>query len=224
MKLLYVEDSSVLGPYVAKAFRRLGHVVDLAEDGANGLWLAQEQVHDLLILDVMLPKLSGFEILERLRATGDERPVLFLTAKDTLDDKLKGFGVGADDFLVKPFEIDELIIRAEARYRRYKQGASSELIVGGLRYDMGAKKFDVGGEALQLKRREFLLLELLIVHHGKILSRTEIEQAIYDENAEIMSNSVNSAVSIVRKKLSELGCADLIHTRRGLGYILEEVL
>ena len=223
MKILYVEDSAVLNKYVTKALKNLGHTVDEAADGIKGLWLAENGHYDVILLDVMLPGIDGFTILETLRNSGDNTPILLLTAKDTLEDKLHGLNAGADDYLVKPFELAELIARLAALFRRSTNEVSQSQQIGPLTFDSHLKRFSVRGTELHLNRREFTLLELLMRKSGSILSRTEIENTIYESSVDLMSNSVNSSVSILRKKLAQLDSTPLIHTRRGLGYVLEVI-
>lgn len=222
MKILYAEDSKLLNTYVAKALRSVGDTVDVALDGEKGYWLATSNRYDAIILDVMLPKMSGLDILEKLRDTGNDTPILLLTAMDAVDDRVRGLSMGADDYLTKPFDMAELIARLQALHRRHTRQKTPNIHVGKLTYQSAQKKFTVDGELLDLSRREFALLELFTRKVGVVLSRNEIEDAIYEENVELMSNSVNSTVSILRKKLAEAGCGNLIHTRRGLGYVMEE--
>lgn len=220
MKILIVEDSEHLNTYLKKALVRAGYDVESSLDGAEGLWMAESNAYDLILLDVMLPNVDGFTILERLRQQEVSCHILMLTAKDQLEDKIYGLDSGADDYLVKPFEMAELMARVTAIMRRavpQKKGCS--LKVGPVSLDLELRQATAAGKLLDLTRREFALLECFMKSQGKVLTRTQIEQAIYDSNAELMSNAVNSAVSVIRKKLASAGCENFIQTKRGHGYL-----
>lgn len=222
MKILIVEDSEHLNRYLKKAVERAGHTVDSTLDGAEGLWMAESGVYDLILLDVMLPSLDGMTVLQRLRDQGLTTHVLMLTAKDQLQDKLDGLNAGADDYLVKPFELDELLARINAIMRRALPQKSTTISVGVLDVDLQAKLAKVAGCLVDLTKREFALLEFFVKNQGKVISREQIEGAIYEPNAEIMSNAVNSTISVLRKKLAKSGCDDVIQTKRGHGYVFGE--
>ncbi len=223
MRLLLVEDSNRLRETVALALRRSGYKVDATGDGEEGLWMAQDHEYDAAILDIMLPSLDGLEILKRLRDDGNQTPVMFLTAKDGINDRVNGLRSGADDYLVKPFALEELLARVEALCRRTYQQASNEIRVADLKLDSAAKVISRAGTVLDLTPREFALLEHLILRTGKVVSRAQIEQHIYDDIVSPMSNVVDSAICALRKKIAtEKDSRPLIHTRRGQGYILEE--
>jgi DNA-binding response OmpR family regulator len=222
MRLLYVEDSARLRKYIAKGLEHAGFAVDVAADGEEGLWRATEQEYDVVILDVMLPRLDGFELLKRLRADGRTTHVLLLTAKDTVDDRVHGLQLGADDYLVKPFAFEELLARVQALVRRKYGKKSALLTVGDVSVDTLRRQAFRRGEGLDLRPREYALLEFLAFRKGEVVSRAEIEQHIYDDLAEPMSNVVNAAVSILRKKIDPPAGPSYIATRRGLGYVLQE--
>lgn len=223
MRLLLVEDSDRLRETVALALRRSGYKVDATGDGEDGLHLAQDHPYDAAILDIMLPSLDGISILRQLRSEGDETPVLFLTARDSIDDRVEGLRLGADDYLVKPFALEELLARIEVLCRRRYQKAGNEIRIADLKLDSSAKIVTRAGIPLDLTAREFGLLEYLMLRAGQVVSRTQIEEHIYDDLVSPMSNVVDSAVYSLRKKIAvKPGIAPLIHTRRGQGYVLEE--
>lgn len=222
MRVLFVEDSKRLQMSVGSALKRSGYAVDLAGDGEEGLWLAANTEYDAIILDVMLPRLDGLTLLRKLRAKGKATHVLLLTARDTVQDRVRGLEIGADDYLVKPFALEELLARVQALCRRTYSSKQARLIVGDLEIDTLAKKVFRAGEPVALKPREYLLLEYLARRRGQVVSRNQIETHIYNDEADLMSNAVESAVCSLRRKLSESNPAPLIHTRRGLGYVLEE--
>lgn len=222
MRLLLVEDSERLQTYVGKGLRQAGYAVDVAGDGEQGLWLATENEYDAIILDVMLPKLDGITVLQRLRAEGRDTHVLILTAKDTVPDRVRGLEQGADDYLVKPFAFEELLARVQALVRRKYGEKQGRLAIGGLIIDTVRRVVMRNGETLELRPREYALLELLALRQGEVVSRSEIEQHIYDELAEPMSNVVDSAICLLRKKIDAAEGPSLIQTRRGMGYVMQE--
>lgn len=219
MRVLVIEDSRHLQRSVSTALRKSGYAVDLAGDGEEGLWLAQSNDYDVIILDLMLPRLDGLTVLRRLRAAGQQTHVLILTAKDTLDDRVRGLQLGGDDYLVKPFALEELLARVEALCRRAYQRKSPRLTIRDLALDTGAKTVTRGGQPIELTRREYALLEYLARRQGEVVTRAEIEEHIYSAAADLMSNVVDSAICSLRRKL---GAPPLIHTRRGLGYVLDD--
>jgi DNA-binding response OmpR family regulator len=224
MKLLLVEDAKPLQRALATGLRKEGYLVDVSGEGREGLWLAQTNEYDLIILDLMLPGLDGLSLLQQLRAKGNATHVLVLTAKDTVEDRVMGLRTGADDYLVKPFAFEELLARVQALCRRGYGQKQSRLVVGALELDMADKTVQCAGRPIRLKPREFALLELLMLRQGELVSRTEIEAHLYDATANPMSNVVDSAICSLRKKLSVSGSNPLIHTRHGLGYVLENRL
>lgn len=221
MRLLLVEDSSRLRASVGAALRRSGYVVDACGDGEEGLWHAETHEYDVIVLDIMLPKLDGLALLQKLRRAGKATHVLLLTARDTVADRVRGLRAGADDYLVKPFSLDELLARVEALCRRAYGEKSNRIAVGDLEIDGQTREVFRAGEPIKLKPREFRLLEFLVHHRGQVVTRDEIESHIYDSESDRMSNVVESAVSSLRKKLSAANSAPLIHTRHGIGYVLK---
>ncbi len=220
MRVLIVEDSRRIRETTAKGLRRAGLIVDTAEEGEEGLWKLRSGEYDAVVLDLMMPGMDGWEVLERLRSEGNEVPVLILTARDGLDEKVRGLGVGADDYLTKPFHFEELKARLEALGRRRRGITRNVLEAGPLRMDLGERRVWREGEEIDLNPREFNLLRVLMLRPGEVLSRTEIEQAIYDDRAEPMSNVVNASISILRSRLDREGEPSLVETRRGMGYLL----
>jgi DNA-binding response OmpR family regulator len=221
MRVLLVEDSVRLQHSIGAALRRSGYAVDSALDGEDGLWMAETNDYDAMVLDIMLPKIDGLEVLSRLRAKAREVPVLLLTAMDAVEDRVKGLNLGADDYLVKPFALEELLARVQALCRRRYGRAAAKTQIGDLLIDSVAKRVWRGDEAIELTPREYALLEYLAARRGAVVSRPEIEEHIYDGQVDPMSNVVDSAICIVRRKLAEAGAAPIIHTRRGQGYVLE---
>jgi DNA-binding response OmpR family regulator len=222
MRVLLVEDSTRLRTYVARGLRRAGFVVDVSGDGEEGLYLALNNEYDAMVLDIMLPNRDGISILETLRNRGVNAHVLLLTAKDTVEDRVTGLESGADDYLVKPFAFEELVARVQALVRRNYGVKASTLQFDGLEIELARRCASRDGELLRLKPREYALLEYLALRAGQVVSRTEIENHIYDERAEPTSNVVNSAISSLRRVIDPPGRPSLIQTRRGLGYIFAE--
>ncbi len=222
MRVLLVEDSPRLRKSVTTALKSSGYAVDSEKDGEEGLWQAQNHEYDVVILDIMLPGLDGLQILEKLRKEGNEAPILLLTAKDTIEDRVHGLRSGADDYLVKPFALEELLARVETLSRHKYQKRTSKIQVGDLELDSAAKTVQRAGQSIDLAAREFSLLEYLMLRKGQVVSRTQIEEHIYDDMASPMSNVVDSAICALRKHiLVDKESAPLIHTRRGQGYVME---
>ncbi len=221
MRLLFVEDSERLQRYVGAALKKAGYAVDACTDGEEGLWLAQTHDYDAIILDLMLPKLDGLTLLERLRESGKQTHVLLLTARDSVEDRVRGLLSGADDYLVKPFDLSELLARVYALCRRGYGAKQARLVFGDLVIDAAAKSIRLAGEPVELPPREYALLEYLALRRGQVVSRSEIEAHIYDDVAGAMSNVVDSAVCSLRKRITPPGAKPLIQTRRGLGYVLD---
>lgn len=221
MRVLLVEDSIRLQQTVGTALQRTGYAVDVSGDGEDGLWRAENNEYDAIILDIMLPKLDGLSLLKKLRSQGKNTHVLLLTARDTIQDRVHGLRLGADDYLVKPFALEELLARVEALVRRTYGHKQNRIVIGDLDVDTGGKKVCRAGQPIKLKPQEYQLLEYLAHRQGQVVTQTEIEAHIYQEDAEPMSNVVESILSSLRRKISEPNPAPLIHTRRGLGYVLE---
>lgn len=221
MKILLIEDSVRLQDSIRLALKKSGYAVDLASDGEQGLWQAESSAYDVIVLDLMLPKLDGLSVLTRLREQGVDTHVLILTAKDTVADRVRGLEIGADDYLTKPFSIDELLARVAALIRRSYGQKNPELRFGNLRFDVSRQEASVAGNKISLAPREYKVLELLARRAGSLVTRAEIEENIYEDRVEIFSNVIDATISILRKKMNAVGCELAIQTRRGLGYILE---
>src|SRR4051794_21531231 len=219
--MLLVEDSERLRRTLGTAFRHAGYAADLAGDGEAGLWLARSNEYDVIVLDVMLPRLDGMTVLSRLREGGKDTHVLLLTAKDGVEDRVRGLRHGADDYLVKPFALDELLARVEALVRRRHGSKRPRLRFGHLEVDTAGRCAWRAGRRVELSPREYSLLHYLALHPGEVVSRTQIEAATYDEQAEPMSNVVDAAIYALRKKIDEPGAPSLIQTRRGMGYVFQ---
>jgi len=220
VKVLLVEDSPRLQMSVGRALRKAGYTVDITGDGEDGLWKAESNEYDAIVLDIMLPKLDGLSLLRQLRQKGRVTHVLLLTAKDTVEDRVHGLQLGADDYLVKPFALDELLARVEALCRRAYGQKQTRLVIADLEIDTVAKEVFRAGQPVKLKPREYLLLEYLARRSGQVVTHSDIEAHIYDDGVDPMSNVVESAICQLRKKISAFNSAPLIHTRHGLGYIL----
>jgi DNA-binding response OmpR family regulator len=223
MRILVVEDYAPLRKSLVQGLREAGYAVDEAGDGETGLWQAREKVHDVIVLDLMLPKIDGFAILVKLREQKCPAHILILTAKDTESDKIRGLDQGADDYLVKPFSFAELLARIRALIRRKYEVKSTLIHIADLEVDLGAHVAKRGGKALDLSGREYALLEYLALNRQKIISRTDIWQHVYDFNASPESNVVDVYIGRLRNKIEKEGCQRLIHTRRGQGYLLGEL-
>ena len=200
--------------------RKSGYAVDVTGDGNEGLWFAEQHPYDVIVLDLMLPGLDGLSILQRLRREGHAAQVLVLTAKDTVDDRVRGLRSGADDYLIKPFALEELLARVQALCRRHYRKKAPRLRVGDLEIDPGTQTVARHGKSIELTPREYRLLEYLASRAGEVVSRTDIWAHVYDEHTEPMSNAVDSAICILRKKIEPAGAKPVLHTRRGMGYVL----
>ena len=223
MRILFVEDSAPIRKPVVKALKASGFAVDSSGDGMEGWQMAQDHDYDVIILDIMLPGMDGREILRRIRAAGNETPVLFLTAKDAIEDRVAGLRLGADDYLTKSFAIEELLARVEVLGRRKYAKRSPLLVAGDLELDQTAKTVRRAGRELNLTPQLFALLEYLLLRKGQVVSRTEIEEHIYDEQVSPMSNVVDTAVCALRRAITISDkSAPIIHTRRGMGYVIHE--
>jgi len=221
MRVLLVEDSARLQQTVGDALHRSGYAVDVSGDGEDGLWRAENNDYDVIVLDIMLPKMDGLTLLKTLRKNGKPTHVLLLTARDRVEDRVSGLRSGADDYLVKPFALEELLARVETLCRRAYGSKQNRLTIADLEIDNAGKKVWRAGQSVKLKPREYQLLEYLARRRGEVVTQSEIEAHLYNDDAEPMSNVVESALSSLRRKLGQANPAPLIQTRRGLGYILE---
>jgi two-component system copper resistance phosphate regulon response regulator CusR len=222
MRLLIVEDEPKTSAYLAKGLGEHGFVVDVASRGDDGLHLAQTLPFDLVILDVMLPKLTGWSVLSALRQSGKQTPVLFLTAKDAVEDKVHGLELGADDYLVKPFAFSELLARVRSILRRGPIRQTDVLRIADLEIDVIRNRALRAGERLDLTPKEFGLLSLLVRRSGEALSRTLIAEQVWDMNFDSDTNVVDVHIRRLRSKVDDPFEKKLIHTVRGRGYVAEE--
>jgi len=220
MRILLVEDYLPLQKSLAKGLREADFAVDVTGDGQEGLWYAMSNDYDVIILDIMLPKLDGLGILKQLRAKNKNTHVLILTAKDTVEDRIKGLDTGADDYLVKPFAFAELLARIQALMRRKYEHKSPEIKIGDLRIDTVAKRVWRDSEEIILTSREYMLLEYLARREGEVVSRMDIWDHIYEFKSEASSNVVDVYVGYLRKKIEKKGKPAILQTVRGQGYIL----
>lgn len=222
MKVLFVEDDRSIAHFVKKGLEENYLTVDMAYDGEEGLYFALHERYDLFILDIMLPKLDGIEILKSIRENGIDTPVIFLTAKDTEKDIVKGLNLGADDYMVKPFSINELLARVRAILRRDKTKWVSELTVADLVVDLKTHKVFRGGKRIDLTPKEYALLEYLMRNEGQILTRTMISESIWDYHFDSLTNVIDVHVYHLRNKIDKGFKSQLLHTIKGVGYVLEK--
>lgn len=216
MRILIVEDELDLQTALARALRDEGYAVDTAANGVDGLFNAENADYDAVVLDVMLPQLDGWEVLARLRKK-KKTPVLMLTARDQSRDRVKGLDTGADDYVVKPFDLPELLARLRALIRRTTNVVTNRIDIGGVVIDTAARVVTSKKQAVELTAREYALVEFLALHRGEVVTRTQLYEHLFDENDSSMSNLLDVYVSTVRKKLG----AEFITTRRGHGYCIE---
>ena len=222
MRILIVEDEIKTGAYLRKGLGENGFLVDLANNGHDGLDLAISGRHDLAILDVGLPKCDGWTILTRMRGNQLQTPVLFLTARDSVPDRVKGLDLGADDYLVKPFSFSELLARIRSLLRRGQAQQQDFISVSDLKLDLIRRNVARAGQAIHLSPKEFGLLSLLAQHAGEILSRTMIAEQVWNMNFDSTTNVVDVAIRRLRSKVDDAFDTKLIHAVRGMGYVLEE--
>jgi two-component system response regulator MprA len=223
MQILVVDDEPAVRDSLDRALRLEGYNVELAADGTEALSTLTGESPDAVVLDLMMPRLDGFEVCRRMRAAGDRTPVLVLTARDAVSDRVKGLDAGADDYLVKPFALDELLARLRALLRRSGTAAPGQVLrFSDLTLDPGAHQVKRGEREIELTRTEFLLLELFMLHPRQVLTRSVIFERVWGYDFGPDSNSLEVYVSYLRRKLEAEGEPRLLHTVRGVGYVLRE--
>jgi two-component system OmpR family response regulator len=221
MRLLIVEDNRALLKSLRKGLQEEGFTVDAAADGEEGLFLAEHNEYDAVILDLMLPKLDGLKLLQTLRRADIQTHVLVLTALDAVDETVRGLNAGADDYMTKPFRFEELLARVRALLRRKYQRKDPRLFVADLEIDTVARNARRCGKDIPLRPKEYALLEFLAHHAGEVVPRSTIWEHLYDWQDESVSNTIDVFISRLRKKIDRLGLPPLIHTVRGAGYLLK---
>ncbi len=220
MRILVIEDYRPLRQAVVTGLGEEGYAVDAAADGNDGWWHIEQAAYDLIILDLMLPGIGGTEILRRLQARAATSHVLVLTARDTIDDRVAGLDLGADDYLIKPFAFPELLARVRSLLRRTYGTKDPVIRIADLAIDTASRTVRRGGQVIGLTGREYGLLELLAARRGALVTRTEIWEHLYDLRSETSSNVVDVYIGYLRRKIERADLPRLIHTRRGLGYLL----
>jgi heavy metal response regulator len=222
MRILVVEDEKKVASFLKKGLEEEYYAVDCAYDGEEALFMVETNDYDLVILDIMLPKIDGLEVLERVRDKGLTIPVLMLTAKDSVEDVVRGLDAGGDDYLTKPFAFAELLARVRALFRRKEREPAGELRVADLVLEPVTHKVSRGGEEIELTAKEYALLEYLMRHANRVVTRTMITEHVWDYHFDPMTNVIDVYVNHLRKKVEPNSSRRLIHTIRGVGYMLKE--
>jgi len=221
MRILVIEDYTPLRKAMVESLETAGFAVDASAEGEEGLWYARNHDYDTIVLDIMLPKMNGLEILEAIRGDGRGVPIIIISARDSVDHRIEGLDAGADDYLVKPFALKELIARVRAQTRKAYGKKTTRLIVGDLVIDLPSKRVERNHAAVKLTAREYSLLEYLALRAGEVVSRQDIWDHVYNYYEDASSNAVDVYIGYLRKKLSSENGATYIQTRRGQGYLLE---
>jgi len=219
MRILLVEDEERVSRFLVRGLREEGFAVDVAADGSDGALRALDRVHDLIVLDVLMPEKDGFQVLREIRAAGVKSRVLMLTAKDSIEDRVRGLEGGADDYLIKPFAFAEFLARVRSLLRR-DAAVPAVLEMAGLRLDTGRRKVTRDGQPVPLTVKETAVLEFLLQHQCEVVTRTRLAEAVWDENFDPMSNTIDVTVYHLREKVDRGFARPLIHTVRGRGYLL----
>ncbi|MDF1552783.1 MAG: response regulator transcription factor [Deferrisomatales bacterium] len=222
MRILVIEDEDKVASFIKRGLEEERYAVDVAPDGDEGMALADLAPYDLIVLDLMLPGMDGFQILKRLRDDGVATPVIILTARNAVDDKIRGLDLGADDYLTKPFAFAELLARVRALLRRGQTQASPILKIADLTLDPAARRVTRAEQRIELTAKEYALLEYLMRHHGRVLTRTMISEHVWDQTFDSYTNVIDVYVNYLRKKVDQGFEPKLIHTVRGVGYTLRE--
>ena len=223
MRILLVEDDVRIADFISKGLRENSYAVDVAVNGDEGTYMAAINTYDLFILDVNLPGISGFQVCSELRQSGIHNPILMLTARDALEDRITGLDTGADDYLTKPFEFRELLARLRALLRRHAEVRPRKLIISDLEIDTVSQTASLAGKEIRLTAKEYSLLEFLALNKGKVVSRQEISEHVWDDSFDPFSNLIEVYVRRLRNKLGDGRTGHLINTRRGAGYIMNDV-
>ena len=221
MRVLVIEDEDKAAQYIRKGLSENGFIVDCADNGVDGLFLAQLNQYDCIVLDVMMPRLDGWGVTQKVREHNRDVPILILTARDSVEDRVKGLSIGADDYLVKPFAFSELLARVHALIRRGKVQHQEVMEIADLKIDFLKQKVTRAGKRIDLTAKEFALLSLLARHLGEVMSRTIISEKVWDMNFDSDTNIVDVAVKRLRDKIDGPFEHKLLHTIRGAGYVLE---
>lgn len=222
MKILLAEDEVDLNNVVTRYLKKNGYSVDSVLDGEEALDYLEYSEYDLVILDIMMPKVDGFEVIKKLRDKGNHTSVLMLTARDSADDKVKGLDLGADDYIVKPFDFNELMARIRAVVRRKYGNSSNRLVIGDLILDTSEKSVTRAGKQIELTGKEYEVLEYLMQSKNRILSRDQIKEHVWDFDYEGDSNIIDVLIKNIRKKIDIEAGKQIIYTKRGLGYVIKE--
>ncbi len=222
MRILLAEDDRRIANFIIKGLRENAYAVDAAADGEDALYQAAINTYDVIILDVMMPLKNGFEVCRQLRKEGNRTPVLMLTARDAVEDRISGLDFGADDYLTKPFEFGELLARLRALLRRSGEIRPPKIVVEDLEIDTTAQIVRRGGREISLTTKEYTLLEYLAREKGKVVGRAEIAEHVWDETFDVFSNLIEVYVNRLRSKMDEGFDLQLLHTKRGAGYILTD--
>jgi heavy metal response regulator len=222
MRILVVEDEKKVAGFIKKGLEEETYAVDIAHDGGEGFYLGKENQYDLIILDWMLPEMDGLEVLQKLRQSGVDTPILLLTAKDTVEDKVAGLNKGADDYLTKPFAFSELLARVRVLLRRGQKETKTTLTLGDLTLDLVSHKVKRGDEDIELTSKEYSLLEYFMRNPGKVLTRTMIAEHVWDYNFDTFTNVIDVYINHLRKKIDKNFSKKLLHTMRGVGYVMKE--
>lgn len=222
MRILVIEDEKKVAGFIKKGMEEETYAVDVAVDGEEGLAMAEINQYDLIILDLMLPKLDGLEVLTRCREKKINTPIILLTAKDSVEDKVTGLNKGADDYLTKPFAFSELLARSRSLLRRGQGEAKTVLKLADLSLDMVSHKVNRNGQEVELTGKEYSLLEYFMRNQGKVLTRTMIAEHVWDYNFDTFTNVIDVYINHLRKKIDKSHPKKLLHTLRGVGYVLKE--
>jgi len=221
MRILVIEDYTPIRNAITAKLREDGYVTDDTATGDEGLWYAENHHYDVILLDIMLPNLDGLTILDRLRSSNNNTPIIVISARDSIENRIQGLDAGSDDYLVKPFSLNEMSARVRAQLRKSYDKKASNFQIHELHINFTSKRVMLGGKELILTKREYSILEYLAYRAGEIVSRQDIWNHVYGEYDECTTNAVDVYVGYLRKKLSSEGGVDYIHTRRGQGYFLE---